>query len=267
MKMEEKMDRQAILVVSFGTSHAGTRARTIEAIEQDIRDAFPEWPVYRAWTSKVIIDKLRTEGYEIDTVEEALERMEKDGIKRVIVQPTHVLDAMEHKQMKVIAFSNMHKFEYMAFGAPLLRNNDEELDHLVKAVMEEFSGLEDDTALVFMGHGTNLDDHGVYAALEERFHKTGYENVFVGVMGEQSTLDILKNRVEERGYRKVILAPFLIVAGRHATKDMAGAQDNSWKSQFAMAGFDVTCLMKGLGEYPSIRRIFVEHARMRMIHM
>lgn len=267
MSIKEDRKKQAILVVSFGTSHAGTRSRTIEAIEQDIQAAFPECPVYRAWTSRTIISRVREDGYAIDTVEEALDRMERDGIRRVIIQPTHILDAKEHKQMKVIAFSNMNRFEYVAFGTPLLRNHEVELKRVVNAVMETVPGLSDDTALVFMGHGTTLDDHGVYAALDEQFRKEGHENVFVGIMRDQRELDVLKNRVQEQGYKKVILAPFLIAAGSHATKDMAGVQDNSWKSQFTMAGMDVTCLMKGLGEYPSIRRIFVEHAKSRMIHM
>lgn len=267
MNTNEKSVKQAILAVSFGTSHAGTRVRTIEAIEEELRSAFPECPVYRAWTSEKLIQQVRIEGYEIDTVEEALNRMERDGVKRVVVQPTHVLDAKEHKQMKVVAFSNMRRFEYMAFGAPLLRNNDEELNRIVQAVMEEFSQLPDDTALVFMGHGTSGDDKGVYEALDACFRKNGYDRVFVGVMGEPHACDVLKNRVREYGCKNVILAPFLIAAGKHATRDLAGAHDNSWKIQFSMAGFDVTCLMKGLGEYPSIRKIFVEHAKMRMIHM
>lgn len=267
--MDRKIEikKQAILVVSFGTSHAGTRSRTIERIEQDMRDAFPESAVYRAWTSKLLVQKVREDGYEIDTVEEALDRMERDGVRRVIVQPTHILDAKEHQQMKMVAFANMNRFEYMAFGTPLLRNHEVELQAAADAVVRAFPELSDDTALIFMGHGTTLDDHGVYKALEKQIWKQGHTNVFIGIMRNQPELEVLKNRVLEQGYKKVILAPFLIVAGSHAAKDMAGVQDNSWKSQFAMAGMDVTCLMKGLGEYPSIRRIFVEHARNRMIHM
>lgn len=267
MNTKEKSVKQAILAVSFGTAHAGTRVRTIEAIEEELRTAFPECPVYRAWTSDKLIGQVRSEGYEIDTVEEALNRMERDGIKRVVVQPTHVLDAKEHKKMKLVAFSNMRRFEYMAFGAPLLRNHEEELHQIVQAVMEEFPQLPEDTALVFMGHGTSLDDRGVYHALDMCFKKHGYARVFVGVMGEPHACEILKNRVKECGCKKVMLAPFLIAAGKHASRDLAGVHDNSWKVQFLMGGFDVTCLMKGLGEYPSIRKIFVEHAKMRMIHM
>lgn len=267
MDIKKEIKKQAILVVSFGTSHAGTRSRSLEAIEQELRDAFPTCAVYRAWTSKRLIDRVREEGYEIDTVEEALDRMEKDGVRRVVVQPTHILDAKEHKEMKVIAFSNMNRFEYMAFGTPLLRNHEADLKRVVEAVMEEFAEILDDTALVFMGHGTTLDDHGVYQALEMQFRKSGYDHVFVGIMRDQRGLDVLKNRVEEQEFKKVILAPFLLSAGSHATKDMAGAQDNSWKSQFFMDGMDVTCRMKGLGEYPAVRRIFVEHAGARLIHM
>lgn len=267
MDRMKEIKKQAILVVSFGTSHAGTRSRTIEAIEADIRDAFPESCIYRAWTSKLLVQKVREDGYEIDTVEEALDRMERDGVRRVIVQPTHILDAKEHQQMKMVAFSNMNRFEYMAFGTPLLRNHETELRAVAAAVAEAFPELSDDTALVFMGHGTTLDDHGVYKALEQQFWKTGHTNVFIGIMRNQQELEVLKNRVLEQGYKNVILAPFLIVAGSHATKDMAGVQDNSWKSQFTMAGLDVMCLMKGLGEYPSVRKIFVDHARSRMIHM
>ncbi len=265
---EYNTKKQAILVVSFGTTHAGTRGRTIEAIEQDIREAFPECPVYRAWTSQMVIDKVRTcEGLDVDTVEGALDRMEADGIKKVILQPTHVMDAIENRQMKLTAFSRVYGFEQIAFGAPLLSTKESDLDSVIDAVMAEFTNLDDDTALVFMGHGTAMDAHSVYAALDKRFHTRGYEHVFVGTMGDKEALEILKYRVAEYGCRKVILAPLLIVAGAHATRDMAGAHDNSWKSQFASEGFEVSCVMKGLGEYKGIRKIFVEHARMRMIHM
>ncbi len=268
MKMNGNTKKQAILVVSFGTSHPGTRSRTIDAIEQDIRDAFPESPVYRAWTSKVLIDKVRErDGYEVDTIEQALARIQADGIKQVVLQPTHVLDAVENKQMKLTAFSRVHRFEQLAFGAPLLSTRESDLDNVISAVMKQFHGLDHDTALVFMGHGTTLDDHGVYDLLDKRFKTRGYEQVFVGTMGDLKALEILKYRVAENGFRKVILAPFLIVAGAHATRDMAGAHDNSWKAQFAAEGFEVSCLMKGLGEYKAIRQIFVEHAKMRMMHM
>ncbi len=268
MKMEDNAKKQGILVVSFGTSHPGTRSRTIDAIEQDIQDAFPGCPVYRAWTSNVIIDKVRVrDGYQVDTVAEALDRMEADGIKKVVLQPTHVMDAYENKQMKLTAFSCVHRFEQIAFGAPLLSTKEHDLDQVVDALMQEFSGMDQDTALVLMGHGTTLDAQSVYAALEKRFQVRGYEHVFVGTIGDHKVLEVMKYRVRENGYSKVVLAPLLIVAGAHATKDMAGAHDNSWKSQFTAGGFEVSCVMKGLGEYKAIRQIFVEHAKMRMIHL
>lgn len=260
-----KNGKKAILVVSFGTSHAGTRRKTIDAIEQTIQGAFPDQKVYRAWTSKMIIRKLLTQDeIVVDTVEQAVVRMKNDGITDMIVQPTHVMDGMENERMKEAIAPFADQFDIIRFGAPLLTGQTN-FRKLVDGIMGEFSDTMDmsrDTALVWMGHGTSHEANAIYLRLDEEFHQRGYDNVFVGTMEGGVPIEGLKRRVKASGCRRVLLTPFLIVAGAHALRDMAGDGENSWKSQFEAEGLEVECLMKGLGEYDVIRRMFVDHVEM-----
>ena len=213
--------KKAILVVSFGTSYENTRKLTIEAIEHDIADAFPACPTYRAWTSKMIIAKLKKrDGLTIHTVKEALEQMLLDGITDVIVQPTHVINGIENDQMKADALSFRDRFSSIVFGNPLL-TTEEDNQAIVRVVADEFRDMDPDTALVLMGHGT---EH----------------------------------------YANTVLAPFMIVAGDHAQNDLAGANPDSWMNRLSSEGYEVTPVLKGLGEYPQVRQILVEHVQQAM---
>ena len=174
--------KKAILVVSFGTSYENTRKLTIEAIEHDIADAFPACPTYRAWTSKMIIAKLKKrDGLTIHTVKEALEQMLLDGITDVIVQPTHVINGIENDQMKADALSFRDRFSSIVFGNPLL-TTEEDNQAIVRVVADEFRDMDPDTALVLMGHGTEHYANTVYAALDYRFKDTGHKNIFLGTV-------------------------------------------------------------------------------------
>lgn len=253
--------KRAVLVVSFGTSHEDTRAKTIDVLEQRIAEACPDSRMYRAWTSGMIIDKLRKrDGYEVDTVEAAVRRMLADGVTQVTVQPTHIVNGIENDRMKRDVLVYGESFERIRFGTPLLT---EELDseRVITGMMEAFAELAPDTALIFMGHGTTHYANAIYAALDYKFKDMGYPNVFVGTVEAYPSLETLKRMVKEGGYRKVILTPFMIVAGEHAKHDMASDDEDSWKCQFEAEGLEVTCVMKGLGEYEAIRRIFQEHAK------
>lgn len=253
--------KRAVLVVSFGTSHEDTRAKTIDVLEQRIAEACPDSRMYRAWTSGMIIDKLRKrDGYEVDTVEAAVRRMLADGVTQVTVQPTHIVNGIENDRMKRDVLVYGESFERIRFGTPLLT---EELDseRVITGIMEAFAELAPDTALIFMGHGTTHYANAIYAALDYKFKDMGYPNVFVGTVEAYPSLETLKRMVKEGGYRKVILTPFMIVAGEHAKHDMASDDEDSWKCQFEAEGLEVTCVMKGLGEYEAIRRIFQEHAK------
>lgn len=258
--MSEKCTK-AILVVSFGTSFPETRKRNITAIENDISAAFPDRVLYSAWTSKMIMKKLlRTENKKINNVREAMETIIADGIRDVIIQPTHVINGIENDLMKEDALAYKEQFDSIRFGAPLL-TSEADSEAVVKAVAHEFSDLSKDAMLVLMGHGTTHYANSVYAALDYRFKDMGYANISLGTVEAYPSLDSIMKSAREKKPRSVVLAPFMIVAGDHATNDMAGANDDSWRSQFETAGFETSCVMKGLGEYPDIRKIFVEHAK------
>ena len=252
---------KAILVVSFGTSFPETRKRNITAIENDIAAAFPDRTLYQAWTSKMIMKKLlRTENKKINNVREAMEAMMADGIRDVIIQPTHVINGIENDLMKEDALAYRDRFDSIRFGAPLL-TSEEDSEAVVKAVAHEFSDLPEDVMLVLMGHGTTHYANSIYAALDYRFKDMGYENISLGTVEAYPSLDSIMKMAHAKQVQSVVLAPFMIVAGDHATNDMAGANEDSWRSQFEAAGFAVSCVMKGLGEYPDVRKIFVEHAK------
>lgn len=253
--------KKAILIVSFGTSYENTRKRTIDAIERDIADAFPACPAYRAWTSKMIIAKLKKrDGIIIHTVKEAMEQMLLDGITDVIVQPTHVINGIENDQMKADALSFRDRFSSIVFGNPLL-TTEEDNQAVVQAVAGEFQDMEQETALVLMGHGTEHYANSVYAALDYRFKDMGHKNIFLGTVEAYPALDSLLRAADSFQPKKIVLAPFMIVAGDHAHNDMAGDSPDSWVCQFENAGFEVCPIIKGLGEYPGIRRMYVEHAQ------
>ncbi len=251
----------AILVVSFGTSVNETRRLTIDAIESAVGSAFPDCAVYRAWTSRIICAKLlKRDHIKIDSVKEAMIRMKQDGIRDVIIQPTHVINGLENEQMVKDALEFSEEFSSVRFGTPLL-TDDFDHEDIIKAVTEEFSDLSEEDMLVLMGHGTTHYANSVYAALDYRFKDRGYLNIFLGTVEAYPAIDTLLRIAAQRKPRTVILAPFMIVAGDHAQNDMSGDTGDSWRSRFEAAGFQVRCVMKGLGQYPAVHRMFIEHIR------
>lgn len=254
--------KKAILAVSFGTSYEDTRKKTIEAIEQTLGERFPGHRIYRAWTSRMIIEKIRKrDGIHIDSVSEAMERMKADGIKEVIVQPTHVINGVENDQMKTDALSCQDFFDSIQFGAPLLTSETDN-ESVVNAVASEFSWISKRDALVLMGHGTTHYANTVYAALDYRFKDMGYKNIFLGTVEAFPSMQSLMRMVKEFHPQRIILAPFMIVAGDHARHDMAGEDPDSWYSQFVSEGYHVECVMKGLGEYNGVRKLIADHAEL-----
>lgn len=253
--------KKAILVVSFGTSFHRTREKTIDRIEKDIEEAYPDYRIYRAWTSKLIIAKLlRRDHIKIPTVSEAVEQMIADGVRELVVQPTHVLNGVENDLMKEDVLKRQDAFESVAFGDPLL-TTQEDNEAVIRAVMEEFSDLKEDEALVLMGHGTTHYANSIYAALDYTFKDMGYSRVFLGTVEAYPSMESLKKQIRALGPRKLVLAPFMVVAGDHAIHDMSGEDEDSWRSQFEKEGYEVVCKMKGLGEYPGVRRMYLEHVR------
>lgn len=253
--------KKAILAVSFGTSHNDTREVTIDAIEKDMQAAFPEYPLYRAWTSKMIINKVNKRDHvHIDTVKEAMEKMRADGITDVLVQPTHVINGIENDIMKEEALSYREDFHSISFGDPLLTSEQDNRE-VLEAVAEEFSWLKEDEVLVLMGHGTTHYANSIYAALDYTFKDKGHKNIFLGTVEAYPSMESIMKLVREYAPSKVVLAPFMIVAGDHAKNDMAGDDPESWYSQFKEVGYEVEAVIKGLGEYPGIRKILVNHLK------
>ena len=250
---------KSILVVSFGTSYDDTREKTIDKLEEDLQNAFPDRKFYLAWTSKMIIKKIwKRDGIKIHTVTEAMEEMLADGIRDVVIQPTHILGGVENDFMTEDAMAFADQFDSIVIGDPLLIET-EDYFATIDAVTAEYD-VPKDEALVFMGHGTTHQTNSVYAALDYMFKDSGHENYFMGTVEAYPEFENMLKLLKKSPYQKVTLAPFMIVAGDHANNDMAGDEDDAWKTMLEKEGYEVSCVLKGLGEIPAIRRIFTEHA-------
>ena len=254
--------KQAILVVSFGTSYNETRAVTIEAIEGAITEAFPEFDVRRAFTSQIIIDKLETrDGLEIDNVTEAMEKLVAEGYGTLVVQPTHIMNGYEYDEMVAAIEPYRDSFSQLVYGKPLL-SDEADYDRVAEILAEETAEYAaDDTAIVFMGHGTEHPANDTYAKLQQKFIDAGYTNYIVGTVEATPTLGDALTAAKALGVSKAVLLPFMIVAGDHATNDMAGDEAGSWKTAFKGDGYEVECVLKGVGEYKGAQELFVEHAQ------
>ena len=251
-----------LLVVSFGTSFNDSRRLTIGGIEGALAAAFPDWSVRRGFTSQIIIDHVKSrDGECIDNVGEALERAAANGVKTLVVQPTHLMDGFEYNDLMDELASYADAFERVSLGDPLLTSDDDfsrVADAIVAATREYDDGK---TAVCFMGHGTEADSNAVYARMQQVLRDKGCTNCYIGtVEAEPSVYDVLA-AVQSGGYRRVVLEPLMIVAGDHANNDMAGDEEDSWKSVFEGAGFEVVCVLRGLGELEDIQTLFAEHAR------
>ena len=253
--------KPVLLVVSFGTSYNDTRAKTIDAVEAELQEAYPDYEVRRAFTSQIIIDILKErENLAIDNVTEAMERLVADGVKEVVVQPTHIMTGFEYDDMVKEVSAYESKFDSLKISKPVL-TDDADYDAVVEALVAENSQLEaEDTVLVFMGHGTEHEANTTYAKLQEKLNAAGHENYIIGTVEATPTLEDVVAAVKASGAKKVVLSPLMIVAGDHANNDMAGDEEDSWKSILTAEGFEVSCQLKGLGEYEAIRQILIAHA-------
>ena len=251
---------KALLVISFGTTFNDTREKTIDAIEQDLREAFPDRKFYRAWTSSFIRKRLLSrDGVEIDGPGEAFERMKADGVTDVLIQPTHIMPGEEFGKIISAIEDASHGLDRVRVGLPML-SSDEDLREAATCMMSHFPE-DEKRALILMGHGSPAGPNDIYVKLEETFKSMGHDSVFVGTVEAEPGLEDMLIKTEASGKGEVVLTPLLIVAGDHATNDLAGDEPDSWKSVFTSKGFDVECVVKGLGEYEDIRQIFVRHAR------
>lgn len=259
---QDGIGEKELLVVSFGTSYHDSRRRTIGAIEQTLKEENGEYSTRRSFTSQMILNVLKTrDGIEIDNVEEALDRAVRNGVRTLVIQPTHLMDGLEYMDLVREAESRRHFFEKMAIGEPLL-TSEEDFVRVISAMTGLLGEYDDgETALCLMGHGTEAEANRVYEKLQQMLAERGYEHYYVGTVEAEPDLQAVVEAVKEKHYRRVVLIPLMIVAGDHANNDMAGDEEGSWKKTFRDLGYEVVCLIQGLGELEEIRRIFADHVR------
>lgn len=279
---EDGIGEKELLVVSFGTSFNDSRAQDIGGIEKALQAAYPDWSVRRAFTAQIIINHVQArDGEKIDNMDQALQRAVDNGVKHLVIQPTHLMHGAEYDELCAAAESYKDKIENIEIAEPLLGEvgkDGSETNADKKAVAEAltaeavkaagYESLEDaakdSTAFVFMGHGTSHAAAVTYTQMQTQMDELAYGNVYIGtVEGKpaETACEAVIERIKEAGYKKVVLRPLMVVAGDHANNDMAGDDDDSWKSQFlASHAFDtVTCQIGGLGGIPAIEQIYVEH--------
>lgn len=262
IRNEDGIGEKELLVLSFGTSYNDSRRLTIGAIENAIEAAVPDYAVRRGFTANIVIDHVnRRDGILIDDIDAALKRAVDNKVKTLVVQPTHLMSGIEYDEIveKVANYSDA--FDKVAFGAPLL-TSDDDFERVEKAIVDWTSEYDDgETAICFMGHGTEHEANQVYQKMQDMLTADGYTNYFVGTVEAEPSLENVIAKVKEGNYKRVILEPLMVVSGDHANNDMAGDDADSWKSAFEAEGYEVECLLRGLGENEDIRKIYVDHAQ------
>ena len=279
----DEIGENELLVVSFGTSFNESRATDIGGIEKALQAAYPDWSVRRGFTAQIIINHVQArDGEVIDNVAQALARAKENGVKNLLIQPTHLMHGAEYDELMEAVKAAAGDFETVRVAEPLLGevgedatviNDDKET--VAKAVVAEAvkvagfdsidAAAEDGTAFVFMGHGTAHVAKVTYSQMQAQMNELGYKNVFVGTVEgepEETSCENIIAAVKDAGYKKVILRPLMVVAGDHANNDMAGDEEDSWKSMFtADGGFEkVDTQIEGLGRIPEVQALYVEHA-------
>ena len=252
--------KPVLLAVSFGTSYDNLDA-SIGGVEAALAAAYPEYELRRAFTAQTVIDIIaERDGIETDNVTEAMDRLVADGVKEVVIQPTHVMNGFEYDDMMKEVAPYADKFDSMKIGKAIL-TTDDDFAKLIASITEETAEYNnEETAVVFMGHGTHHEQNAVYSILQQKLAEAGYTNYFIGTVEAAPALEDVMAAVKETGAKKVVLLPLMIVAGDHANNDMAGDEEDSWKTAFINAGYEVECVLKGLGEYAGVQQIIVEHA-------
>ena len=284
---QDEIGENEILVVSFGTSFNSSRVADIKGIEDALQEAYPDWSVRRAFTAQIIINHVQArEGEFIDNMDQALERAVSNGVKNLIVQPTHLMHGAEYDELAAAVENYQDQFESVKIAEPLLGEVGTDADTLnddKKAVAEALTAeavkgagydsleaaKEDGTAFVFMGHGTSHAAKVSYTQMQAQMKDLGYENVFIGTVEgepEETACEAVIEAVSEAGYTKVVLRPLMVVAGDHANNDMAGEDEDSWLSMFEASGkFDsVETQIAGLGSIDAVKELYLAHTKAAM---
>ena len=279
---QDEIGENELLVVSFGTSFNDSRVADIKGIEDALAEANPDWSVRRAFTAQIIVNHIQArDGEAIDNMDQALDRAVANGVKNLVVQPTHLMHGAEYDELMEAVDAYKDKFESVKVAEPLLGevgadasavNTDKKaVAEAITAEAVKTAGFdtldaakEDGVAFVFMGHGTSHNAKVSYSQMQAQMKDLGYENVFIGTVEgkpEETACENVIAAVSEAGYTKVVLRPLMVVAGDHANNDMAGDDDDSWKSMFNASGkFEsVDCQIAGLGEIEAIQNLYVAH--------
>ena len=279
---QDEIGENELLVVSFGTSFNDSRVADIKGIEDALQAAYPDWSVRRAFTAQIIINHIQArDGEKIDNMTQALDRAVANGVKNLVVQPTHLMHGAEYDEMCEAIEAYKDQFESVSIAEPMLGevgsdatviNADKEAvaKAITAAAVSEagFESLEAakdaGTAFVFMGHGTAHVAKVTYSQMQTQMQNLGYENVFIGTVEgepEETSAEAVIEAVQAAGYTNVVLRPLMVVAGDHANNDMAGSDDDSWKTLFEAAGFTVDCQIHGLGEIADVQALYVAHTK------
>ena len=281
---QDEIGENELLVVSFGTSFNDSRAEDVKGIEDALAEAYPDWSVRRAFTAQIIINHVEARDDEvIDNMQQALDRAVENGVKNLVVQPTHLMHGAEYDEMTEAINGYKDKFESVAIAEPMLGevgddatviNDDKKA--VAQAITDEAckeagfdsmdAAAEAGTAFVFMGHGTSHTANVTYDQMQTQMENLGFKNAFIGTVEgkpEDTACDKVIEKVKEAGYKNVVLRPLMVVAGDHANNDMAGDDEDSWKSQFVASGnFDkVDCQIEGLGRIEAVEKLYVEHTK------
>ena len=262
VRNEDGIGEKELLVVSFGTSFNDSRRLTIGGIEAAIAEALPDMSVRRAFTAQIIIDHVEhRDGIHIDNVTEALDRAVNNGVKTLVVQPTHLMHGEEYDELMETLGGYADAFGQVIVGEPLLTADDDfaRVAQIMADLTEEYDDGE--TAIVYMGHGTEHEYNKVYARMQGVLADMGRDNYYIGTVEAEPSLEDVMAAMEGKGYRRAVLRPMMVVAGDHANNDMAGDEEDSWKSVLTAAGYEVECVLEGLGQVPGIQAIYVEHAQ------
>ena len=279
---QDGIGENELLVVSFGTSYNDSRVADIKGIEDALQEANPDWSVRRAFTAQIIINHIQArDGEKIDNMDQALERAVANGVKNLVVQPTHLMHGAEYDEMCQAIEQYKDNFESVSIAEPMLGevgsdatviNADKEaVAKAITAAAVADAGFESldaakeaGTAFVFMGHGTAHVAKVTYSQMSTQMQTLGYENVFIGTVEgepEETSAESVIEAVKAAGYTNVVLRPLMVVAGDHANNDMAGSEDDSWKTMFESAGFTVDCQIAGLGEIADVQALYVAHTK------
>ena len=280
----DEIGENELLVVSFGTSYNDSRVEDIKGIEDALQEAYPDWAVRRAFTAQIIINHVQArDGEVIDNMQQALDRAVENGVKNLVVQPTHLMHGAEYDEMAEVLEQYQDKFESVAIAEPMLGEvgDDATVINEDKAAVAQAVGdaavqeagfdsmeaaAEDGTAFVFLGHGTSHTAKVSYSQMQTQMEELGFKNAFIGTVEgepEDTACEAVIEKVKEAGYKKVILRPLMVVAGDHANNDMAGSEEDSWKSMFEASGsFDsVDAQIAGLGRIDAVKQLYVDHTK------